>query len=74
MNKLEELNQQTTEGIILRSKCNQYEHGEKCSKYFIHFEKHNKQKSSIKDLINKIEITNEKDVLNQIKIYYENNS
>ena len=73
MNKQEELNQQTTEGIILRSKCNQYEYGEKCSKYF-HFEKHKKQKSSIKDLINKIEITNEKELLNQIKIYYEDNS
>ena len=36
-----------TEGNILRSKCDWYEHGEKSSKYFLNLEKRNKAKSTI---------------------------
>ena len=39
-----------TSGIILRSKTNWYEHGEKSSKYFLSLEKRNKAKSHLREL------------------------
>ena len=47
-NELENLYNYITEGIILRSKVNWYEYGEKSSKYFLSLEKRNKAKSHFK--------------------------
>ena len=41
----EEIYNYITQGIILRSKVDWYEHGEKSSKYFLNLEKRNKAKS-----------------------------
>ena len=46
-NELENLYNYITEGIILHSKVNWYEYGEKSSKYFLSLEKRNKAKSYI---------------------------
>ena len=40
-----------TEGIIMRSKSNWYEFGEKSSKYFLNLEKRNKAKSHVRTII-----------------------
>ena len=40
-----------TEGIIMRSKTDWYEHGEKLTKYFLNLEKRNKAKSHIRKII-----------------------
>ena len=41
-NELESIYNFTAEGIILRSKASWYEHGKKCSKYYLDLEKRNK--------------------------------
>ena len=47
-NELEALHDYITERIILRSKTDWYEHGEKSSKYFLNLEKRNKSKSHLR--------------------------
>ena len=49
--ELESLYEYITSGIILRSKTNWYEHGEKSSKYFLNLEKRNKAKSHLRKLM-----------------------
>ena len=46
--ELESIYNYITEGIILRSKVDWYEHGEKSSKYFLNLEKRNKAKSHLR--------------------------
>ena len=48
---LESLYNYITAGIILRSKSEWYEHGEKSSEYFLNLEKRNKAKSHIRKLL-----------------------
>ena len=50
--QLEEIYDYITQGIILRSKVDWYEHGEKSSRYFLHLEKRNKAKSHIRKIVN----------------------
>ena len=51
-NELESIYNFITEGIILWSKASWYEHGEKCSKYFLNLDKRNKAKSHLRKIIN----------------------
>ena len=61
-----------TEGIILRSKSNWYEFGEKSSKYFLNLEKRNKAKSHVRTIIteNNSEISEPQAILLRIKEFY----
>ena len=71
---LEEIYNYITEGIILRSKTNWYELGEKSTKYFLNLEKRNKAKSHIKMILTKSssEITDPKGILSELKSFYSN--
>ena len=50
--QLEEIYNYITQGIILSSKVDWYEHGEKFSKYFLNLEKRNKAESHIRKIPN----------------------
>ena len=70
--KLDNQYDHITEGIIVRSRCQWYEHGERNSKYFLGLEKRNKRKSSIyKLLINDKEIINQKEILHFILNFFQ---
>ena len=49
--ELESIYSYITEGIIMRSKTDWYEHGEKSTKYFLNLEKRNKAKLHIRKII-----------------------
>ena len=49
--ELESIYNYIIEGIIMRSKTDWYEHGEKSTKYFLNLEKRNKAKSHIRKII-----------------------
>ena len=61
-----------TQGIIVRSRAEWVEKGEKNSKYFLNLEKANKIKSTIRTVIdeNGETVTNSKEVLEKIKNFY----
>ena len=72
--ELEEIYNYITEGIILRSKTNWYELGEKSTKYFLNLEKRNKAKSHIRKIYNE---NNDKsadsnEILDKLKEFYSN--
>ena len=69
---LEALYNYITEGIIMRSKSNWYEFGEKSSKYFLNLEKRNKAKSHACTIImeNNSEISEPQATLLCIKEFY----
>ena len=69
---LESLYNYITVGIILRSKSECYEHGEKSSKYFLNLEKRNKAKSHTRKLLTSsdVEISKPPDIMNHIKEFY----
>ena len=69
---LETLYDYITAGIILRSKTNWYEHGEKSSKYFLNLEKRNKAKSHIRKLLTEHgqEINRPDRIMSHIKGFY----
>ena len=69
---LEALYNYITEGIIMRSKSNWYEFGEKSSKYFLNLEKRNKAKSHVRTIIaeNNSEINEPQAILLRIKDFY----
>ena len=62
---LETLDDYITAGIILRSKSDWYEHGEKSSKYFLNLEKRNKAKSHVCKLLTETdeEISNTSEIM-----------
>ena len=69
--KLEECYSKITEGIIVRSRVNWYEYGERNSKYFLNLEKSNKNKSHIKKLlVNSQNITGRKEILTELRNFY----
>ena len=61
-----------TTGIILRSRSDWYEQGEKSSKYFLNLEKGNKAQSHIHKLLTSsdVEISKPPDIMNHIKEFY----
>ena len=63
-NELENLYNYITEGIILRSKVNWYEYGEKSSNYFLSLEKRNKAKFHLRKVVK----TNEEETSDPIEI------
>ena len=66
--QLEEIYSYITQGIILCSRVDWYEHGEKSSKYFLNLEKRNKAKSHIRKIINSdsVELNEPKSILSSI--------
>ena len=71
--KLDKIYQEKTNGIRIRSKCNWYEHGEKSSKFFLNLEKSRAVQNQIRNiLIDNIEINNQKDINNELYLYYQN--
>jgi exonuclease III len=72
-NEMENINKETLAGIIFRSKCEWAEYGEKNSKYFLNLEKYNFENKHITSLdVNGKIVTEEKEVLENIRKYYEN--
>ena len=71
--KLEELSNKITEGLILRSKVQWFEHGEKSSKYFLNLEKKRKSKTYVRKLLDDEdrEIIEEKLILKRLGNYFE---
>ena len=72
--QLNEIFEQEIQGVILRSLCEEYEQGEKCSKYFFSLEKYRgKQKT-----INRIKLADgslcseSKIILHECRTFYEN--
>jgi hypothetical protein len=72
--KLNERSDKITEGLILRSKTNWIEYGEKSSKFFLNLEKQRKSKTHVRKIINSNaeEITNPKEILKEIENFYGN--
>ena len=71
--KLDKIYQEKTNGIRIRSKCNWYEHREKSSKLFLNLEKSRAVQNQIRNvLIENIKINNQKDINNEIYLYYKN--
>ena len=71
--ELEKNYEYRTDGIIMRSKCQWYEKGEKSTKYFLFLEKRNKIKTQIKRLcLNEEdeETTDPKQILDELKQFY----
>ena len=68
----ESLYNYVTDGIILQSKSEWYEHGEKSSKYFLNLEKRDKTKSHMPKLLTSsdVEISKPPDIMNHIKEFY----
>ena len=69
----EKIVKKRTTGIILRSKAQWVEDGEKNTKYFINLEKRNQDKKYIKKLIDEDgrEITDHKEIIQEQKKFYE---
>ena len=61
-----------TEGIILRSKDNWYEYGEKSSKHFFSLEKRNKAKSHLRKVVetNEQETSDPIEIIRSLKDFY----
>ena len=70
--ELEQIYNYITEGIILRTRTDWYEEGEKSTKYFLNLEKRSKSKTHIRKLIDSsgAEVTNPNFVLKHIKGFY----
>ena len=72
--KLENLYNYIADRAILWSNIQWYKEGEKCSKYFLSLEKHNKRSSCICKLLTEDgqKITNPEHTRKEIKSFYEN--
>ena len=71
--ELESIYNYITEGIILRSKVDWYEHGEKSSKYFLNLEKRNKAKSNLRKIViddSFNETTDPGEILSNLRNFY----
>ena len=71
---LEDFYNYITEGMILRSKTDWYELGEKSTKYFLNLEKRNKAKSHIRMILTESssEIIDSNAILSELKSFYSN--
>ena len=70
---LENWYEEYTKGIILRSKSDWYEQGEKSTKYFLNLEKHNSVKNTVRKIfVNGSECSDDVAILNHAKSFYEN--
>ena len=71
-NELDTIYDYMTEGIILRSKVNWYEHGEKSSRYFLNLKKRNKARFFLKKVFvsNETISTDPDEILSAIRTFY----
>ena len=62
------------QGVIIRSRANWYEYGEKSNKYFLNLENSRKKKSCIRKLNTENDKTTSKrkEILNEIQSFYAN--
>ena len=69
---LEEIYNCITQGIVLHSKVDWYEHGEKSFKYFLNLEKRIKAKSHIRKILNSdsVELSEPETVPSSMKSFY----
>ena len=71
--KLDQFYKGKANGIRIRSKCNWYEYGEKSTKFFLNLEKTGAHQNKIRNiLINGKEITDQKEVNNELFGFYNN--
>ena len=72
--KLNEIYDDISNGIKIRSKCNCYEYGEKSSKFFLNLEKHRAAQNTVKKFLstNDLEITNFEKISKELLYFYEN--
>ena len=71
--ELDKIYQEKINGTRIRSKCNWYEHGEKSPKFFRSLEKSHAVQNQIQNiLIGNIEVNNQKDINNELYLYYKN--
>ena len=72
-NELEHIYEKKAEGIIVRSRANWVENGEKNTRYFINLEKRNQRQKTITKLYNDsgTVITSHKDILSAEREYFE---
>ena len=74
---LENWHEEYTKGVILRSKSDWYEQGEKSTKYFLNLEKNNSVKNTIRKMVinnngsNDVLCEDEKGILDHAKTFYE---
>ena len=70
-NRLESFYDNITKGLILRSKAEWYEKGEKSNKYFYNLEKSNKSKTHVRSLINdNTETHDQVTIMRKLNTYY----
>ena len=71
-NQLDVIYDHITEGMLIRSKCNGYEHSKKSTKFFLNLEKQQGVQNTIKKLIvDDKETTDQTHILECIKEFYE---
>ena len=71
--ELEKIHDQKTQSLIIQSRVQFYEEGEKSTKFFLNQIKQNKRKSTIRKLIvDEKEITDQKEILTKLKDFYSN--
>ena len=70
--QLEEIYNYITQGIILRSKADWYEHGEKIFQTFLHLQKRNKAESHMRKILNSdsVELSEPETVFSGIKPFF----
>ena len=72
-NELESFNREGLMSSMFRSKCEWAEHGEKNSKFFLNLEKYNYTNKNITTIqVGNRQVTDEKEILHEIKTFYEN--
>ena len=71
--KLDKICQEKKNGIRIRSRCNWYDHGEKSSEFFQNLENSSAVQNQIRNiLIGSIEVNDQKDINNELYLYYKN--
>ena len=71
--RLEKIHDQKIQSLIIQSRIQHYEEGEKSTKFFLNQIKQNKRKATIRKLVvGENEITEEKEIMNQLKTFYSN--
>ena len=71
--RLEKKHDQKIQSLIIQSRIQHYEEGEKSTKFFLNQIKQNKRKATIRKLVvGENEITEEKEIMNQLKTFYSN--
>ena len=71
--KIDKIYQEKANFIRISSKCHWYKHTEQSSKFFLNLEKSRAVQNQIRNiLIGNIEVNNQKDINNELYLYYKN--